>query len=388
MEEDLNLQEQQTEQLSLLRELCEIPAPSLHEEARSRFVYDWLETMVKDEGAEALCRVRLEPSGNVSLLIPGKTDRVRIFSAHLDTVFPDTEPMELREDDAKLYCPGVGDDSANLVNLLFAARHFIRRCVSEQWVPPVSLLFAASVGEEGFGNLRGSRALYETYGERTLSFTTFDLYIPQCTGTAVGSYRCRIRVRTKGGHSYHDFGSPNAIELLCRIVEMLYHIELPTKAKTTCNVGRISGGTSVNTIAAEAACLYEYRSESGTCMEIMRQRFEDVMKKAQDLPGEISVEVLGIRPANAADEDREALQRFVARNGACVKEATGEEPSNEPISSDANIFLADGIPSVTLGTIRGGGAHTRGEWIEKGSLTAGLALAIRVVEAQCEEKEK
>lgn len=366
------------EQLELLRTLCKIPAPSLHEEKRTAFVRDFFCRLLQEEKAEDRCEVAVGEEGNVTLLIPGKRKELLVYSAHLDTVFPDTEPMEMREEGTRLFCPGAGDDSANLVNLLLLAKYALQK----RKIPEYSLLFAATVGEEGFGNLAGSRALYETCKNRILAFTSFDLYIPQCTGTAVGSWRCRIRVKTKGGHSYHDFGSPSAIEYLCRLIGMLGNIERPTMAKTTYNIGRIGGGTSVNTIAQDAFCLYEYRSERQDCLRVMQERFREVIGKTKDWPCEVSVEELGFRPANAENADFEALRAFTKCNGEAVREVTGKAPVDEPISSDANIFLSHGIPANTLGTIRGGGAHTRGEWVDLSSLPTGLALAITVMEKQ------
>lgn len=240
------------EELELLRRLARIPAPSHHEERRAAFIREWLVEQGAPEDS-----VRIDEANNVILSLGGEEhEECAVFSAHTDVVFPDTDELPLHEDETRLYAPGVGDDTANLVGLLMAARFFIRHKL------PLDrdILVVANSCEEGLGNLEGTRALFRALKRRVHEFTSFDLYLGMHVTSAVGSHRWRVRCTTEGGHSWENFGRDNAIEALCSFIEDLYAMELPKEAKTTVNVGRFVGGTTVNSIAEEAAVLVEYRS--------------------------------------------------------------------------------------------------------------------------------
>ena len=135
------------------------------------------------------------------------------------------------------------------------------------------MLVVANACEEGLGNLDGTKALFAKYGTRIQGFYSFDIYMPLCCSSAVGSYRYKITCKTPGGHSYANFGDPSAIQLLCGLVNELYQIQPPVRSRTTYNVGRIEGGTTVNSIAQQASMLYEFRSTAQDCLEEMEEKF-------------------------------------------------------------------------------------------------------------------
>ena len=352
------------EQLALLRTLGRIPAPTGREEQRAAFCRDWLlsqgaRDVIVDEAKNVICRIG-----------PADGD-LAVFAAHTDVVFPDTEPLPMREEDGILAAPGIGDDTANLVNLLLAAKYLLKNGLSGRR----GILIAANACEEGLGNLKGTKALFAAYGSRIRAFYSFDCYMPRCVSCAVGSHRYRITCRTRGGHSYQDFGRPNAIELLCRLVEALYRIEPPRQAKTTYNVGRFEGGSTVNSLAQEASLLYEFRSSSQDCLAQMEREFRRVLDGFRNLGGEIEAELLGIRPGNGP-VDPAALAAFTANTADVIRSVCGREPDFSPASTDSNIPLSLGIPANTVGAVRGGLAHTREEWIDKDSLTPGLTIVL------------
>ena len=250
-----------TEQAELLRTLGRLPAPTRNEELRAEFCRDWLtsqgaEDVYIDEAKNVICALGCEEGRDII-----------VFAAHTDIVFPDTETLPMREEAGKLYAPGIGDDTANLVNLLLAARYLIQNKTEFA----CGVLIVANACEEGLGNLDGIRAVFDRYGSYIRGFYSFDGHMPMCCNGAVGSFRYRITCRTTGGHSYGDFGRPNAIHLLCGLVEELYQIEPPQSARTTFNVGRIEGGTTVNSIAQQASMLYEFRSTAQDCLEEMEE---------------------------------------------------------------------------------------------------------------------
>ncbi|MBQ1281327.1 MAG: M20/M25/M40 family metallo-hydrolase, partial [Oscillospiraceae bacterium] len=215
----------------LLIALCRIPAPSGSEQARADFICSWF----REQGCAAFC----DEAGNVLLPLGARDGDLAIIAAHTDTVFSDTEPLQPECRGTRLYCPGAGDDTANLAILMLAARDLCR----SGKMPKIGILFAADVCEEGLGNLAGCRALMARYGARTREFVSFDLYRDRVYSRAVGSARYRITLRCKGGHSFGDFGSKSAIHAAAELVCALYAQTAPQGGKVTWNVGTVEGGT-------------------------------------------------------------------------------------------------------------------------------------------------
>ena len=359
------IQETLPELKELIIELCGIPAPSHHEEKRAEFCRDWL----LRNGASPE-QVRIDEALNVVCEVPGETEKVIVFMAHTDTVFPDREPMPYHEENGRMFCPGIGDDTANLAVLLMLARYVLTRGLRSRY----TVVFAANSCEEGLGNLKGSFQLMKDYGSRTVEVVSFDGYYSGVANDAVGSTRYEVTVRTEGGHSFGNFGNRNAIHQLSRIINDLYGIEVPTRARTTYNVGVIHGGTSVNTIAQDASMLYEYRSEDLGCQEEMRRKFEAIVEQYRADGLEVEVRVLGNRPC-AGEIDRERQQALTEEVTALISRYSGEEPVVSASSTDCNVPLSMGINAICFGVCLGGGAHTREEWIDEASLPVGYAMA-------------
>lgn len=219
---------------------------------------------------------------------------VVVFMAHTDTVFPDLTPMPLHREGDRLFCPGVGDDTANLAALMLAARYFRM----QPQTADCGFLFVANSCEEGLGNLKGCRQLMQDYAGRVREVVSFDGGLGGICNKAVGSARYRVTVRTEGGHSFGAFGNRNAIHLLASMIDTLYAVKPPAEgdSKTTYNVGMIEGGTSVNTIAQEASMLFEYRSDSRACLEKMKAMFESIVAAYRSMGIEVEVVLLGERP--------------------------------------------------------------------------------------------
>ena len=354
------------EQRALLCTLARLPAPTGAEEARAVFCRDWLH-------AQGMPQARIDEAGNVVCLLGDPDARdLAVFAAHTDVVFDDRTPLPLREEGGRLWAPGIGDDTANLVNLLLAGRYLARHRPALPW----GVLLVADTGEEGLGNLRGTRAVFDAWGDRIRAFYSFDLYLPTCCCTAVGSYRYRVTCTTRGGHSYHDFGAPSAIHLLCGLVTDLCALQPP--AGTTYNVGRIEGGTTVNAIAQQAEMLYEFRATDQPSLEAMDALFHRTLDRWRDKGGTLTAERLGVRPGNGP-VDAGALARFTAHSAALIRACTGREADTAPASTDSNIPLSRGIVANTIGTVTGGGLHTRQEWIDPESLPTGLQLALALM---------
>ncbi len=356
-----------SELTELLRTLGRIPAPTRKEDLRAAFVRDWFLA----QGAKD---VTIDGAKNVICKIGPQDGDLVVFAAHTDIVFPDMETLPMFEENGTLHAPGIGDDTSNLVNLMMATKYLLQNGLHGE----CEFLIVANACEEGLGNLDGTKALFADYGTRIKAFYSFDGYTPQCTSCAVGSYRYKIVCKTRGGHSYLDFGEPNAIEILCKLVEKLYAVEPPQNVKTTYNVGRFEGGSTVNSIAQEASILYEFRSTSQACLEEMERKFNAVVDSCRNLGGELTVELLGIRPGNGP-VDRAALEAFTEKSAAVIRMFHDGPLDFGPYSTDSNIPLSLGIVANTIGTVRGALAHTREEWIELESLKPGLKIVLSII---------
>ncbi len=356
------------ETLELLRALGKIPAPSHHEEKRAAFVKDWLEA----QGAEG---VYIDDALNVIYPIGVTADNpVVVVMAHTDIVFPDTEELEMHEEDGRLYAPGIGDDTSNLVNLLMAAQYVAKHNPA----PKLGVLIVANSCEEGLGNLKGSRQIMKDFEGRVTELISLDGGLDGVVNDAVGSHRMKVKITAEGGHSYGAFGNTNAIVQMAELIGRLYEKQVPEKAKTTYNVGVIEGGTTVNSICAECSMLYEYRSEDRECLAEMEAFFNGVVRQFRDRGVNVEVEVLGVRPCRG-DVDAEKLRELTRRMAGILHEYTGNEIGEGAASTDANSALAVGVPAVTIGAAEGHGAHTRGEWTDLAMMAVGQKIALATV---------
>lgn len=372
-------EEHKEEHYELLKTLTLIPAPSHCEEARAAFIHNWL----CEIGAEG---VYIDKAKNV--VFPygceGKNDLV-IFAAHTDTVFPMETSLRWTDDGEKLYCPGVGDDTACVAVILMVIKYLL----THQITPKNGILFVLNSCEEGLGNLKGTRQVFEDYKDRVERFYTYDGYYTGMHDRAVGSHRYCITVETVGGHSWARFGNRNAIQVLSSLVGELYAMEVPVRenTRTTYNVGTIEGGTSVNTIAQNAQMLFEYRSNDPDCLAAMTAQFEEKLEKIRAAfpDATLSVETVGVRPCGKVN-DVEKHEAMIARVcEVCSAVAGLSEVPRTAGSTDCNIPLSLGIPALSVGVCKGGGSHTREEWVDKDSLEPGFFIGARLILDYCNE---
>ena len=357
------------EAFELLLTVAQIPAPSHHEEQRAEFCKKWLE----DQGAEG---VYIDEALNVVYPIGCTEDNpVMVFMAHTDVVFPDTTPLPLRIEDGKIFCPGIGDDSANVAALMTVAKYIAQNKLTPKNAGVVLVLNSC---EEGLGNLKGSKHIMAKYGTRVQEFVTFD-GSPRhfCTG-AVGSKRYEVEILTEGGHSYSAFGNRNAIAYMASLISSLYDIKVPNRGKTTYNVGTISGGTSVNTIAQQAKMLYEFRSNNFEDLEEMEAHFNAAIEYYRSKGITVNVTLVGDRPC-AKPIDPEKHQTLINKAFNAVKEYYDIEAVCGFGSTDCNTPLSMGIPSLSVGGYIGAKAHTREEYLFIDSLHPGLKVIFDLV---------
>ena len=364
-----DIEQMQPQVIELIKTLCAIPAPSHHEERRAAFIKDWFGQRGMHAEIDEAKNVRI-PMG-----LDEHEDMV-VIMAHTDTVFPDMEPMTVQEKDGRMYCPGVGDDTTNLAAMMLIAAYLHEK----RYVPRCGILFVANSCDEGLGNLKGCKAIMHAFAPRVKAFLSLDGDVTHVCNQAVGSSRYRITARTEGGHSYADFGKRNAIEVLSELVCAFYRQSVPRRAGTTTtyNVGMISGGTSVNTIAQQAQMFYEYRSDDARSLAFMESQMQCILVEHASADAQIEVELLGTRPC-AEKVDPAAQKKLSLACADALKEYTGKLPMLCSGSTDCNIPLSLGIPSVCFGVYIGEGEHTREEWVETASICAGMKAAASVI---------
>lgn len=362
------IEQHENELLNLIETLCGICAPSNNEWKRTEFVEQWL----KEHGCES---VKVDQAGNVLYYYQtDQHDEWMLALAHMDTVFPDLEPMPFVVEGNLMKCPGVGDDTTNLAVLMMTAR-FLAETKPEM---KMGLLLAADTGEEGLGNLKGCRQIMKDHGKQIVEVIALDGSYDGAVNRAVGSLRYKVCVETEGGHSYGCFGHRNAIHQLSVLINNLYTYKVPEAHKTTYNVGEISGGTSINTIAQKAEMLFEIRSDHKPDMDACNNYFMSAVETLKANGVNVHVELLGERPC-MGEVDMEKQQALEAWTQALIKNYTGQEIEFESGSTDCNIPFSMGIPSICFGAYLGDGAHTREEYIEIDSLKLGFKIGMEAL---------
>ena len=356
---------------ALITQLVSIPSPTFEEKEKAEFCLEWFRT-------HGMRSAFIDEAGSVIYELGDENLPTVLIMAHTDTVFSRDTEYIIRDEDGRLYCPGISDDTANLALMMLAAAYFSGIGAPSGY----RLVFAANTCEEGLGNLEGCRRIVERYKNSLCEVVALDLYMDTIKDECVGSERYKITVDTLGGHSFGDFGRDNAIKIMADIINELSKIELPKEYITTYNFGTVSGGTTVNSIASHAELLYEYRSTIRENLEYMRGKFQDVINSFSDRYT-VTAEVIGLRPCACGVNE--------IRLSSLIKRAENAYdgllmPGRAPLATDCNLPLSMGIPSVCIGLVRGGGAHTVNEYIEKDSIEDGFGIIMKFVNSYYTEK--
>ncbi len=376
------LQGLEGEALRQLIALTEIPAPPFQEEERARA----FATLLRSAGADS---VRTDDVGNVLAFRKGRLgNRTVVLGAHLDTVFPEGTDVTVRVRGDTLFAPGVGDDTRGLIVVWTV----LRALEAAQLTTDADLIFLGSVGEEGLGDLRGVKHLFREGGPRIDAFIELDgSGLGSIVSMALGSVRYRVTFRGPGGHSWGAFGLVNPIHALGRSIAAFAAAADPltrSGPRTSFNVGRVGGGTSVNSIPFEAWMEVDMRSESPDQLDGIARAFEASMARGAEEenearrdgpPLESSVEQIGDRPSGELDPRTPLVQRAMA-----ASRFFDAEPSLTRSSTNSNIPISRGIPAVTIGRGGiGGENHSPGEWWidREGYKAAQRALLVLVAEA-------
>jgi tripeptide aminopeptidase len=357
---------------------CSIPAPPFGERERAEYLSEKFSSL-------GLTEVEIDEEGNCLGLIKGTSlSPLLVVSAHLDTVFSAETDFSVTRSGKRLLAPGISDDGCGLVALVALARAIQTEKIRTEG----SILFVGTVGEEGEGNLRGVRYLLTRgrWASKVDAFLSFDgPGMDRITNRALGSRRYRVEISGPGGHSWGDFGLPNPVHALARAVAKLAGYPLPREPRTTFNVGRIEGGTSINSIPEKAAMDVDLRSGADAELRRLDSFFRRAVKQAADeenatrRPGdpllEPKVDLIGERPSGETPSDSPLVELAL--------EATrilGVEPRLDQSSTDSNLPISLGIPAITLGAGGTSGAsHTLAEWYDPTDRELGLKRALLVI---------
>jgi len=343
--------------------LCEIPAPPFKESVRARAFRDQLLAL-------GVQQVRMDAEGNVIGEVRGtRPGPTVLLSSHLDTVFPEGTDVKVKRAGTRLTAPGISDDCRGLAVTLAVARTLLTSKI------PFAgrVLIVGTVGEEGPGNLRGVRAIFRSALKDSIDvFFSVDGTGTSITNGGVGSNRYRVHYTGPGGHSYEAFGMPSPIHALGRAIAKIADLEASTSPKVTFNVGVISGGTSVNSIANEGTMDIDLRSESAAALAKIDAKLQTALVQAlyeerarwpqSRVPLTVKIDTIGIRAAG-----RTADTSLVVRTALAVSAAMHVVSPLVTSSTDANIAMSLGIPALMLpagGTSHG--EHSLQEWYDDG----------------------
>lgn len=366
--------------------LAQLAAPTGGESRRAALVADAFRL-------RGFTRVQMDAVGNVIARRPGMASLAAapvVCMAHLDTVFAANTPLLLRREGDRIVCPGIGDNARGLAGMLAIADTFgVPGLDGDALDLARPIEFVATVGEEGLGNLRGARAYFDALADDgTAPHAVVAIDGPgdeRIVHHALGSRRYRVTFHGPGGHSWADFGRPNAIHAAGRATHWLARLPSEFRGRLAVSVGRIGGGESLTAIPTLAWLDVDVRATDEGALdranvklrEIIRQAVHDENRSATEASLHADIVLLGERPAGeiAADHPIVALAMAATR-------AAGRDPSSAVASTDANIPLSRGIPAITIGAGgRGGGAHTAEEWYENLDGARGLSRAAAILVA-------
>ena len=358
------------------KSLVVIPSPTFKEQQRAQ---DYLGRL-KAVGLED---VRMDSASNVCGVLRGSGGGPKLLlSAHLDTVFPEGTDLTIKEKDGKLYAPGIADDARGLAAMLSVVRGLKAaklRTVGDVW-------FCGTVGEEGLGDLKGIKQVFKEHKDIDgyIALESPTVANEEISYQAAGSNRYRISYKGPGGHSYQAFGLPSAIHALGRAIAGISDLETPKTPKTTFTVGTIAGGTSVNSIAANATMDLDMRSNDnnellkleGRALQIARDAAAAENRRWGSDKLKVDITQVGARPAGSPSPDStvvHALWLSVKASGGTPKLAGAR-------STEANLPISLGIPAAVVGA--GGfsqGIHSPDEWFDPANAYLGATKTLLAI---------
>lgn len=345
--------------------VCETAAPPFHEHERARYVA----RRFRELGVE---NVEVDDTPNVYAQLTGScSGPTLLVAAHLDTVFPSGTDVRVRQIGHELHAPGVRDDSTGVAALI----QLVAGLKTLQTELKGRLILVGTAGEEGLGDLRGMKATMARFGREVDMVIAVDGNLGSVIHEGIASRRLNVKASTGGGHSWGDFGAPSAIHALGRMIADISHLQVAANPRTTYNVGVISGGTSINTIAPTAEMLIDMRSTCCDSLADLEGQVRAILSRhAGECKVDMDINVVGDRPGGSIPREHALVQL-----GSEVLDALGVTPRSEPSSTDANIPLSQGIPAICVGITSGRGAHRTDESLDTRPMPIGMAQLATLV---------
>lgn len=362
--------------LDLAVQIQQIPSPTFSEGPRAEFIRNTFAEIGAKE-------VTIDDCGNVVTRITGRGEKPPIIvSAHLDTVFPVNTQLSCTRTREKIYGAGIGDNSLGLATLFGLYWYFTG--IDTKKNPDISLAsdlwLVANVGEEGLGDLSGMKAIVDRFASETTAYLVLEgTTVGYIYTRGLGVRRYRISVHTRGGHAWTDYGSPSAIHEIAELVTRLNKLDVPKEPRSSLNVGVIKGGTSVNTIAADASLELDLRSESVEILDHLAEQVEILVGQANQMGGgmvQVYGDLIGDRPAGEISADHPLVKTAIeclTREGITARLKIG--------STDANVPLSRGYPAICYGLTTGGGSHTPDEYIDIKPVSQGFRILIDLIQS-------
>jgi len=358
--------------------ICSIPASPFGEQERAIYLSEKFSSL-------GLTEVEVDEEGNCLGLIKGTSRTpLLVVSAHLDTVFAKGTSFQVTRNESRLLAPGIADDGCGLAALIALAQAIQTEGIRTEG----SILFVGTVGEEGEGNLRGVRHLLTRgrWASKVDAFLSFDgPGVDRITNQALGSRRYRVEFVGPGGHSWGDFGVPNPVHAIGCAISRFASYPAPKDPRTTFNVGRIEGGTSINAIPGKAAMEVDLRSAAEAELRRLDAFFrravrealddENAKRRAGDPELKLKLDLIGERPTGETPRDSSLVELAIE-----TTKVLGFEPRLDQSSTDSNLPISLGIPAITLGAGgSSGSSHTLDEWYDPRDRDKGLKRGLLVV---------
>jgi acetylornithine deacetylase/succinyl-diaminopimelate desuccinylase-like protein len=351
------------ETIELTLNLTAIPAPTFAERQRAEFYA----AALRDRGIED---VTIDDISNVVARVPGKNRSGSLaLVGHTDTVFPIDTPIVAERKGDRLYGPGVGDNCLGAAAVAMVPE-LLKRIGVE---PEIDLILTGNVGEEGLGDLRGVRRVMNDNPDIRALIAVEGHNLGRVTHMAVGSRRIQVTVEGPGGHSWGDFGRPNAIHVAADIISALAKVPTPSVPKTTLSTGIISGGISINTIPPKVTFLVDMRSVDHANLMATYSAVERILGATRQ-GVEVTWELLGDRPAGAVPYNSPIVSHALS-----TLKGLGISPIADASSTDANIAISQGMPAICIGLTSGANAHRPDEYIDIPPIAIGLAQLASLV---------
>jgi tripeptide aminopeptidase len=362
--------------LELAKKIQQIPAPTFDERERAAFVRQQFSQLgMGDTSTDNL--------GNVYFRIAGQGEKPPVVvSAHLDTVFPCETDLTLSSIDEKIVGPGIGDNAlgvAALFGLLWSLNVISTSSGSKSSLAG-DVWLVANVREEGLGNLAGIKAVVDRFSGAGATYIILEgSSLGRIYTRGLGVRRYGISVHTEGGHSWADYGKPSAVHEIADLVVRIKSLVVPSQPRSSLNIGVISGGTSVNTVAAEAKLQLDLRSENSQTLARLADQVEDIVRMADQRGGQairVHQEMIGERPAGEISADHPLVKLAIS-----CHTANGISPQLCSGSTDANEPLSRGLPAVCIGLTTGEGTHSIHEYINTKPVSQGLGILTDLVQS-------